>query len=881
MSSRSAPVTLSVTGRLLRTPRVAWAVLIVAGGLLFAIATVSAAVRMKRVALPGVGLEGLEVVASQRPELQPGDRLLAVDGVRGRAAQLVDEIIAGGRVTLTFRDAGDIVAATAPLDDVHRAAMWVRVICAVACLIVGAVSFVLAPGIRAAWLFLLFCVTLEVTLGFNVLLVRDLAWFARLEPITFALGASLALHLFSELPRRLPLIERRPWAALLAYLPAAPIVIAAAIRPTTLLALAGAVWSLVGGCLSVAILVAGMRRAQREADEPLESRYRTMLLALSVGLFLPALVHTARSITGVGQERWIIHLNAVPVVAYPLATGWALLRHNVLGADRITTVVVSYAATVVLLALGCGLALVAVPLFFRGELSSSPLALVVLTAMASLSIVPVYRRLKSAIDRRFQRDRASEERVTHELAELMRVALGGDRARTMQAAFKALKVLTPERVELWLREPGGGAFHSRGSDGTVPGHGPERAPVKVGSALGREMLAEKTGGVEGLAPTTLAPEAQAELWERDLAVAAPVTVQGEVRAFVGLGRRSSGGRFGAGEQSFLTMVAAQLGLALERGQEGTSIGRYRLERRLGTGGMAEVYLARQSGLAGFERRVAIKRPLPHLAEDAGFIAMLIDEAKLAAHLHHPHIVQTYEVDRQAGTYYIAMEYVEGASLRTLLRALRAVAALPPLPVVARLAEALLGALAYAHEALDARGRRLGIVHRDVTPGNVLVGVNGEVKLVDFGVARGAGRMQVTQTGVVKGTLAYMAPEQAHGGEVDARSDLFGAAALLSECLCGEPPYPDGPPKTAPATELAFARPIAPPLAAVLRRALAFRPEDRHATAAELRDAFLAACGVAPATIEELAAWQGEAMQHVPRDADVALEEARTETVRMG
>jgi serine/threonine-protein kinase len=244
-------------------------------------------------------------------------------------------------------------------------------------------------------------------------------------------------------------------------------------------------------------------------------------------------------------------------------------------------------------------------------------------------------------------------------------------------------------------------------------------------------------------------------------------------------------------------------------------------------------------------------------------------------------VQTYEVDRQGGTYYIAMEYVEGASLRMLLRATRGVGLGPPLPVIAHLASALLGALAYAHDATDGRGRKLGIVHRDVTPGNLLVGVRGEVKLVDFGVARSAGRMQVTQTGMIKGTLAYMAPEQAHGGTVDVRSDLFGAAAVLYECFMGEPPYPDGPPKTAPPAPPVVAPGVPAGAAAALRRALLFRPEERFASAAEMRAAFLDGCGVAPASTEELAAWQQQAMRLVPRETELALEEARTETLRGG
>jgi hypothetical protein len=884
------PVTVSVTGRLLRTRHVAWAALLALAGLVFGAFTVREAARMRRVPVPGVILDGLTVVDTTHPSLAPGDEIVAVDRVRAypqRLAALLEEIAAGPLVPVTFqRGAAEITVAvdTAPLSRLHQAALWVRVLCAIACFLVGVVSFVLMPGSRPAWLFLVFCANLELTLGFNVLFDRDPLAFLRLEPIAFALGGSLGLHLFTELPERLPLLRRRPWAVGIVYLPALAIVLLSLFHPPPPagrlwihLGLAGAAWSILGGVLSLTVLALGRRRADREADEPLASRYRTLLVAVVVGLFVPALVHTARGLAGLPHGRWVVHLNAAPVVVYAAATGYALLRQNVMGADRVTTAVVSYAATLMLLAAGCGLVLVAVHAVFGGA-AGSPTVLVLVTAAASLSMVPVYRRLKRAIDRRFQRDRASDERITQELRDLMRLAMIGDPAKTMNAAFKALSVLSPERVVLWVREAGGEAFHLRREEPRPP-HVEERQAVPVASALGRAMLAEQTGGVEGLAPSTLPPEAQGELWDRGLALASPVTVQGDVRAFVAVGRRASGARFAAGDQSFLAMVASQVGLALERGQAGTSIGRYRLDRRLGTGGMAEVYLARQIGLAGFERRVAIKRPLPHLGDDAGYIAMLLDEAKLAALLHHPNIVETYEIDRQGGTYYIAMEYVDGASLRALLRGGRALGEGPSLAVTARIADALLSALAHAHDAVDGRGKRLGIVHRDVTPGNVLVGKNGEVKLVDFGVARSAARLHVTQTGVVKGTLAYMSPEQAAGGGVDARSDLFGAGAVIYECLMAQPPYPDGPPKTAPAAPPPVSVDVPRAVVEVVQRALAFEPAARFASAAEMREAFLAACRpLEPASAAELASWQKEILGKAPEE-DPAFGDADTQTVR--
>ena len=198
-------------------------------------------------------------------------------------------------------------------------------------------------------------------------------------------------------------------------------------------------------------------------------------------------------------------------------------------------------------------------------------------------------------------------------------------------------------------------------------------------------------------------------------------------------------------------IAARTGLSL-------SAVRGRL-RRLGVGGCAEVHLAWQIGPGGFERRVALKRPLPRMAEDAEHVAMFLHEARIAAALRHPNIAQIVEVGRHQGAYFIAMEYVDGVPLRSL----RDGTAMP-LAIALAILMPLLGALEYAHAACDAHGRWLRLVHRDVTPSNVLISAAGEVKLVDFGIARSTARLDQTRTGVVRGTPAYMSPEQARAQE---------------------------------------------------------------------------------------------------------------------
>jgi hypothetical protein len=874
--TRSAPVTLSVTGRLLQSRGVGVALALAFAGALFGAAAVRVAAHMREVSLPDVIWEGGRVAGSVRPDIQPGDELRAVAGVRAeplRLRVLLTEIPAGETTTLVLERAGhevEVPVDTAPLPEVHIVALWVRVICGLLCLVLGLVSFILAPGVRTAWLFLIFCLALEVLLVFNVALARYVEAFDRVHPLSFALSASIGLHLFFELPQRIGLVARHPWAAALPYVPAVPIVATGLVLPHGshglawyVLGMSSEIWSVLSGVCTLTILVVGLRRAAQPGDEPLRSRYVTLIVGVAVGLFVPGLVHTARAAFGFWLDKWVVHVNAAPVVVYAAATGWALLRQNVLGADRVTAQVVSYAATLLVTGAGCGIVLIGVPVLVQVSMARSPLALVATTAVASLSVVPLYRRLKRAVDRRFLRDKISDERIAAELRDLMRVAMLGDPTRTLSGAFRALDVLKPEKIELWLREAE--AFHRRRGEGEPP------QPIRADGPLGKAISAEKVGGVEGLATATLPPDAQQELWDRGLALLAPIMVHAEPRAFVALGRRAAGARYRIGDESFLAMVAAQIGLALERGEDGTSVGKYRLEKRLGIGGMAEVYLARQIGLGGFERRVALKRPLPHLAEDPAFLSMFIDEAKLAAQLHHPNIVQTYEVDRVEGGYYIAMEYVDGSSLRSLLRAQRASGAEPPLSTALAIIDALLGALAYAHGATDARQRGLGLVHRDISPGNILIGAHGEVKLTDFGVARSVARLTVTQTGVIKGTLAYMSPEQATGRTVDARSDLFGVGAVLHELCLAAPPYPDGPP--AEKTPVPLGADLPAPVIELLARALAWEADGRFASAGEMQAAVRAA-GVTLAKEEDIATWARDLRSRQPA-VDEPLHEAST------
>jgi len=214
-------------------------------------------------------------------------------------------------------------------------------------------------------------------------------------------------------------------------------------------------------------------------------------------------------------------------------------------------------------------------------------------------------------------------------------------------------------------------------------------------------------------------------------------------------------------------------------------GRYLLLDRINIGGMAEVWRAKAFGTGGFERLVAIKRILPNIAEDAEFIAMFQDEAKISVQLTHANICQIYELNRIANSLYIAMEYVPGKDLRSIFDRARKKGEPPPVPLVCYVVGKLCEGLDYAHRKKDSYGRELNIVHRDVSPQNVLISFEGEVKVIDFGIAKAAGKVTKTQAGILKGKFGYMSPEQIRGLPLDRRSDVFAIGVCLYELLTGE------------------------------------------------------------------------------------------------
>ncbi|MEO8844540.1 MAG: serine/threonine-protein kinase [Kofleriaceae bacterium] len=273
-------------------------------------------------------------------------------------------------------------------------------------------------------------------------------------------------------------------------------------------------------------------------------------------------------------------------------------------------------------------------------------------------------------------------------------------------------------------------------------------------------------------------------------------------------------------------------------------GPYLVYERLGVGGMATVHRALERGVEGFERVVALKRLLPHLAEDASFIKAFVREAKLASMLAHVNIVQIYELGRVGTEYFISMEYIEGRDIRRILRHARKVTGPAPIHVTVGLMLQLCEALDYAHTKVDDDGSPLGLVHRDVSPSNLLVTSEGHLKVIDFGIAKAQSSTLRTQTGRVKGKLAYMAPEAISGSrDLDARSDVWACGVILHELLTARPLFASKneyqtlmkvqrgdimPPST-------FNQGCTPELDAIVFKALARDPDDRFANALEMRD----------------------------------------------
>jgi serine/threonine-protein kinase len=314
-----------------------------------------------------------------------------------------------------------------------------------------------------------------------------------------------------------------------------------------------------------------------------------------------------------------------------------------------------------------------------------------------------------------------------------------------------------------------------------------------------------------------------------------------------------------------------------------AFGKYRLVAELGQGGMADVILAIAQGPVGFNKLVVIKRLREHLEGDPEFVSMLVDEARLAARLNHPNIVHTNEVGEIDGQFFMAMEYLEGQPLtRVKRRARRTGVAAFNADMEFRILIDVLAALQYAHELTDYDGSHLGVVHRDVTPSNVFVTYEGHVKVLDFGIAKARGRTTETKTGVVKGKMTYMPPEQALGHEVDCRADLYSVGVMLWEAAAGRRMWAGMDDvvilgrlinSDVPGSPKAVNPDVPDALDMICRKALAADPEGRYASAADFQadlEDFLEERGSLPSA-RDIARVVTQLFQHDRRELSEVIE----------
>jgi serine/threonine protein kinase len=269
--------------------------------------------------------------------------------------------------------------------------------------------------------------------------------------------------------------------------------------------------------------------------------------------------------------------------------------------------------------------------------------------------------------------------------------------------------------------------------------------------------------------------------------------------------------------------------------------RYRVIEKIASGGMAEVFRAESAGLEGFKKTVAIKRVLPHLSEKKQFMGMFLDEARLSAHLSHSNCVQVFDIGVGDNTYFIVMEYVDGSDLKGVIEHRKRLNQPFPIEEACLICVRICEGLAYAHEVVDGRGESLHIVHRDMSPPNVLITRHGEVKIVDFGLAKANSQLEHSEPGIIKGKFSYLSPEAAQGQPVDHRTDIFAVGIILWELLAGRKLFfGETDLETVRLVQVAKVPPIrqfnprvSQGLEAVLARALHVDPTQRYQSARDL------------------------------------------------
>ncbi len=801
------------------------------------------------------------------PELDMGDRLISINGLDPTREDFfsLKTKVAPGPVTVVFERDGEVRQLTGeavPMPVPKMLAVLARWLTGVVLVLLGMVVFLLRPGAKVSWLFFVFLGELGMVVvigpGFPL---RGMTTFAMVGTL-FISAPAFGVHLFTEFPSELPKVRPLVWVmhalTVVVGLGYGLVFLTGRFSPEAqgLYASVTRVLTVLVALPMLSVVTYQWWAARKNGTARLEAMTRTLMLATYLGLFVPLVVNVIVRVLRL-EGSWAHQVSAAAVIAFALTAASVTVQHNPFEIDRYAGAVVGYVVTLGALGALFVSSLIVVPLVVkRLGFANSSEALVVVTALTFASFGPVYRRLRKAVDRWFSREQADALQTSDVFRRIADSVQNESQSVSLGRVVEAAMLLGAERSALWQVDASGRSFHRVLWQGGPASVEPQPRDGPLAPAL------DRSGGVAHLSPGRLPAETQEALWQVDLAMSAPVRAHGVPVGFLAVGRRASGFGYRDEDLAFLDTLASQAGLALERGEVVRQIGRYRVERRLATGGMAEIFVAWQLGPGGFERKVALKRLLPELAEDPRSAAGLLDEARITARLQHPNIAQVYEVGLEAGQHFIAMEFIEGAALRSIMAGQHASGLATPLPVALAVAQGLLGALEHAHQLKDADGTLLNVVHRDVTPANVLVSSRGEAKLLDFGLVMASTRLFRTQTGVARGTVPYMSPEQAMHDTVDARSDVFAAGATLYELFTGVRAFPEGVtgPRPAPASTVNAKLPKA--FDQVFTGALAFSMNERYPSAAAFWQALVNAAGATPvAPAAEVAEWVARHAKH--------------------
>ena len=767
-------------------------------------------VKMRTVVVPGIyynldnQITALADDALSPHEVHPLSYVLTLDGQR-----LVDAYDlarrSGALVPGTPVELGISSTRDGPIQTVHTIALhpswataWLRFVMGAAFVLIGLAVFWFHPGNRAAWPFMLACVAYGITVLIASAVVRafETPWHSRLALFAFGAFAPLFLHLFAVFPRPMRAIVRRPWLvhAIDAYALVLGVAAAAAQgwRPGVV-----GVFRLIHATIAICIVLSlaiVLWRLRRPAPREDVTRLRALALAILLSFPIPAF-YGVLVIFGVigprGSElEWVMKGLQL---TFPLIVGHAILRGDLFQIDRAvarTAAASLIVGTAALAAIGIAIALP--ELVAPAAIVASPAALAIVVLGATVALWPIQRRIQRALIDRFGVPDADDRLAS------VREALG-ELAETAEPALFG-------RVERRLEE-------AIGVDDAA-------VLVAEGTALRRPATGEQVGR-DAFARVV-------DLQLRDSRVGA-----------LGLGRART--PVGPKQQQLALQLAPEIARVLHGRGSDDRIGDYRVDRFLAAGGMGNVYVGAKIGAGGFVKEVAIKQLLPELAVEPAVVDRFLKEARLVARLSHPGIVQTLELGENERGFYIVMEYVRGVDAATLMRRLKRARKRLPLAVAAHATTQACLALDHVHRARDEAGAPLGLIHHDVSPHNVLIDSDGNIKLADFGVAHM--RADPSQAGLLVGKVGYLSPEQIAGEPYDHRIDVFAAGIVLYELVTFQHPFLRGSEDaTLRATE--HGRYLPPEtlredcpdaLCDVIARALA-PANRRYATAAELAEA---------------------------------------------